>query len=106
MPPAHIDTSDTETWGAYRKLIVETIRRLDERTLEMHDVQNKQESRIFVIEQKNYDSRLKELEDKLEKITIAMGEDRGRRTIINVLIGGGWAIGLLLLNSVIDGKLF
>ena len=103
--PNQYDTSDSETWGAYRKLVVETLRRLDERTLKMNDTQNKQESRIFVIEQKRYDDRLDDLDESVATIEKKMSEQKGRQGIIMIIAGGIWGIAVLLINAMLDGKL-
>lgn len=54
-------TSEIDDWSVYRRLVVDTLKRLDERTAELHQQQTLDGNKILLI-----DNRLKDL-DQVEK---------------------------------------
>lgn len=58
-------TPFTEDWNSYRKLVVDTLRRLDERTLEIYDKMADLSSRVTILEQIDNDKELKRLDDRI-----------------------------------------
>lgn len=105
-------TDPNETWGAYRKLIIETLRRLDERTLELNDGQNAHETRIVLLENKKPEEKIDDLKKSVETlkttvdgINTQLNVDKGKRTMLNVLLNLGWGIVVIFISAVMNGKI-
>lgn len=57
-----------EDWHSYRKLVVDTLRRLDERTLEIYDDQKGIETRIQLIEKSNFAAEIKNVNVEIKNV--------------------------------------
>ena len=60
--PGAAENSITEGWGSYRKLIIDTLRRLDEGTHELAETQNEHDMRILTLENKKTDEHFIKVE--------------------------------------------
>jgi hypothetical protein len=100
-----LENSDLETWGAYRKLIVDTLKRLDDRTMEIYTTQSKHETRLSVIESLDSENKLKELEEDVETLKGRQKETDGKKSVIVWLIGGIASIATSIITLVADGKI-
>ena len=61
-------TPFAEDWSSYRKLVVDTLRRLDERTIEIYDKMTDLSQRVTILEQNDNDKEIERLEDRLTKL--------------------------------------
>lgn len=89
--------TEIDDWSVYRRLVVDTLKRLDERTAELHNRQTQDGNRILQIEGRLAD--LKNVEDKLDKhsaeLTNIKSERSTEKTIRRLLLvigGGAWTI--------------
>lgn len=100
--------SSTEDWSTYRKLVIDTLRRLDARTLEFHDSLSDIKTRIALIERGDptddidrIDTLIDSLRDDLNKfkteIVTKQAADNGSRRAF-LFIGAGL---LTLLNLIV-----
>jgi hypothetical protein len=100
-----LENSDLETWGAYRKLIVDTQKRLDDRTMEIYTTQSKHETRLSVIESIEIEDKIKDLTTDVEKLKGSKQETDGKKSIIVWLAGGIASIITAGLTLLAEGKI-
>ena len=114
MPaPIDKDFTDNEGWGAYRKLIVETLRRLDEYITDIKQEQDHQKTRIQVLENKTTDKRLDDIEADIERIDKAISviqtstsNDDLRKKWIMTIGAAAWGIIVIVIATYININFF
>ncbi len=61
-------TPFAEDWSSYRKLVVDTLRRLDERTQQIYDDMADLTNRVFILEKSGQDKDIEKLDDRVTKV--------------------------------------
>lgn len=91
----------SEDWSSYRKLVVDTLKRLDDRTLDTFQRLSDLTSRVHLIENnsvfkdlarqeteiKAVDSRADDIEDQIQEITKTLAEQAGSKKVFVWLVG-------------------
>lgn len=106
--------SSIEDWGSYRKLVIDTLRRLDERTLEFHESLSDLHTRVSLIEHNDHSKEI----DRLDKEIIELrkdlfrfkttvdterASDAGKKQALTVWGGALWAVVSLVAAAVLSG---
>lgn len=103
MSNAPIQSSPySEDWSSYRKLVVDTLKRLDDRTLDTFQRLSDLTSRVHLIENNNtfakdlarieadvkaVDGRVDDVEDQLLEVTKTLAEQAGSKKVFVWLVG-------------------
>ena len=95
-----------EDWNVYRKLVVDTLRRLDERTTELHN--NFTEARSDIVLLKNRIAVMDTIEDNLANIRADIGKinterntEKTLRKVFLIIGGGVWTVITIALSAAI-----
>lgn len=96
-----------ESWVAYRKLIVESLKRLEERTTEIYNVQNKQETRLTILEDLDLKACLEDIKDSIRTLENTNNTESGGKTASNKVLD--WVVKALIaigsaIVTVVVGK--
>lgn len=102
--PDPFGTPDSETWGAYRKLITERLQRLNNQGNDINKTLGQHETRLFVIERSKLDERIDNVDEKVNKIERRLSEEKGKQSILNILTGAIWGVIVLFINALLNGK--
>jgi len=120
MTNTPVDASSySEDWSSYRKLVVDTLKRLDDRTMEIYQKFFDLMGRVTALETIDVDKEIsrvekkiesvetdvEELSDNLEDLKVELGEQKGFRQGATWIIGGIWAIASILLSVGLE-KIF
>lgn len=91
----------SEDWSSYRKLVVDTLKRLDDRTLDTFQRLSDLTSRVHLIENNSHtrdlgrleneinavDGRVDDIDDQLLEITKTLAEQAGSKKVMIWLVG-------------------
>jgi hypothetical protein len=103
-----------EDWSSYRKLVIDTLRRLDERTLEFSESLNELHTRVSLLEHADDSAEI----DRLDKEMIALRVDffqfktkieadasaiAGSKKTNMIWWGGIWTIVTLVVSALMGG---
>lgn len=107
-------TNNIEDWNVYRKLVVDSLKRLDEKTLELHQRLDQQSLKQHTLETKASEidklhERTDELADRIYTVSQSVASINSERTtekvvrrILFVVGGGIWSILLIGASAWIN----
>jgi len=96
-------SSELDDWTVYRRLVVDTLKRLDERTAELHLRQSLDGNRILLIESRLADllaveAQLISHSKSLSDITSERSTEKTIRRLMLIIGGGFWTIVTIALS--------
>ena len=113
MPGPNSSNDTNEDWGAYRKLIVETLRRLSDSIDDLKDELESQKTRIQALENKTTDAHLDKIEklvgENTKRISTIETEDSNnklRRQIMTTGANALWGIIVIIIATYINVNFF
>lgn len=108
------DSAPAEDWNSYRKLIIDTLRRLDERTLALNESLQELHTRVTVLEKEDSKDELARLDKEIIALRVevfqfktkdeakkeaAAGAKRTHSQWINAI----WAAAAVLFSAILNG---
>lgn len=97
-------TSEIDDWSVYRRLVVDTLKRLDERTAELHNQQTIDGNKILLI-----DNRLKDLDQvekdiealntKVSNINTERSTEKSVRKVFLIMGAGLWSLVTIAISA-------
>lgn len=95
-----------EDWNVYRKLVVDTLRRLDERTTELHNNFNEARSDIVLIKNRIADmdaieSDISTIRKDISSINTERNTEKTLRKVFLIIGGGVWTVVTIGLSAAI-----
>ena len=115
MPDENYST--TEGWDSYRKLIIETMKRLDDKLSDIEEEIKTNRDQINSLINKNTDTRFDKVDqlinhdipDKIQKINDALADiktsisnDNLRRRIFTIVGSGVWGLIILIVGTYLN----
>lgn len=96
-------STEMDDWSVYRRLVVDTLQRLDERTAELHQHQSTDSNRILLIERRmpdldDVENSITNINKAIDNIVSERSTEKTIRKILLVVGGGAWTIFTILLT--------
>ena len=103
-----------EDWSSYRKLVIDTLRRLDERTLGFHESLNELHTRVTLLEKLDHADELERIDKELIQLRVDFFQYKTKAEADAAAIAGAkqtnkswvnwiWAIGSIIMSAIISG---
>lgn len=97
-------TSEIDDWSVYRRLVVDTLKRLDERTAALHTQQQIDGNKISLIENRLKDleeveRNIKSLSSKIHDINNERSTEKSVRKIFLSLGAALWSVVTILISA-------